>query len=390
EDVARGDIRHEHRLYAPHHAGQGAGQRKGRHLVPEGGHAHYLGYVFVVVNGEQAKAEAGVVDDERDNDGGHGGGQRQQIKGSGRRRAELGHGHGAKIHALPAVDGRIEHDGGHHKGGGQRKQREELAPHRLDPERHHAQHGAEQRGKQARQRKRPQEGHVELAGKRSRGVHAYAVERAMAKRKIARVARQYVPGSGQRHPMEDQVQHRCVQGRQAQRGHDGQPDPGQQNDKRGAAHDQALPGRTSSTSMSSENDTSGAHEGDATAMVTASETPMMQPAISGPMGRPRPPSMTAANTTPIQVYICDGARVKLSAMHTPAMPASEAFRPESIRASARWLMPKAAAMGASSAAARSALPRSLRLSASQMATEMATLRPSVMSSGKGRNSSPMR
>ena len=51
--------------------------------------------------------------------------------------------------------------------------------------------------------------------------------------------------------------------------------------------------------MSSEKDTSGAHDGAVTAMVTASVTPMMQPAIKGPSGRPRPPSITAAKTTPI-------------------------------------------------------------------------------------------
>src|SRR5690554_4438262 len=101
--------------------------------------------------------------------------------------------------------------------------------------------------------------------------------------------------------MEDQIQHRLIKSRQPQIGHDGQQHAAKQDDKKRTTHDQALPGRTSNTSISRENDTRGAKEGDATAMVTASETPMMQPAISGPNGRPRPPSMTAANTTPIQV-----------------------------------------------------------------------------------------
>ena len=46
-------------------------------------------------------------------------------------------------------------------------------------------------------------------------------------------------------------------------------------------------------------------------------------------------------------------------MHTPAMPASDAFRPESSNAIRRSSMPKAAAIGASSAAALTALPRSV-------------------------------
>ena len=46
------------------------------------------------------------------------------------------------------------------------------------------------------------------------------------------------------------------------------------------------------------NDTIGAHDGDANAIVTASLTPIRMPAASGPSAEPRPPSITAANTTP--------------------------------------------------------------------------------------------
>ena len=106
-------------------------------------------------------------------------------------------------------------------------------------------------------------------------------------------------------------------------------------------------------------DTSGAHEGEVTAMVTASLTPIRMPATSGPSALPSPPSITAANTTPTQAYICDGLMLLDSAMHTPATPAIAAQVPASRKPLRRWLMPKAAATGASSAEARSALPRSV-------------------------------
>ena len=50
--------------------------------------------------------------------------------------------------------------------------------------------------------------------------------------------------------------------------------------------------------MRSENETSGAHDGAVSAIVSASLTPMTMPAIRGPSGLPTPPSITAANTTP--------------------------------------------------------------------------------------------
>ena len=68
-------------------------------------------------------------------------------------------------------------------------------------------------------------------------------------------------------------------------------------------------------------------------MVIASLTPMIMPATSGPSALPRPPSITAANTTPTQAKICDGASVKVSARHTPATPASAAQTPASSSAS---------------------------------------------------------
>jgi len=47
-------------------------------------------------------------------------------------------------------------------------------------------------------------------------------------------------------------------------------------------------------------ETNGAHAGAVTAMVAASDMPMTMPATSGPIGLPKPPIITAENTTPIQ------------------------------------------------------------------------------------------
>ena len=52
--------------------------------------------------------------------------------------------------------------------------------------------------------------------------------------------------------------------------------------------------------MSKEKETSGAKDGEATAIVSASLMPITKPAIKGPSGRPSPPSITQANTTPTQ------------------------------------------------------------------------------------------
>ena len=53
----------------------------------------------------------------------------------------------------------------------------------------------------------------------------------------------------------------------------------------------------------------GAQDGLTKTMVSASDTPITMPATSGPNGLPSPPNMTAANITPIQVYICEGFKV---------------------------------------------------------------------------------
>src|SRR3546814_15190910 len=100
-------------------------------------------------------------------------------------------------------------------------------------------------------------------------------------------------------------------------------------------HDYSFPGRNSSITISSEKPTMGAHEGAATAMVMASLTPMMMPATSGPSAMPRPPSMTAAKTTPTQAKICEGLSVKVSARQMTAPAASAAPLRDSNRPNAQ-------------------------------------------------------
>ena len=56
-------------------------------------------------------------------------------------------------------------------------------------------------------------------------------------------------------------------------------------------------------------------------MVIASHTPMRMPPRSAPSGLPSRPMITTAKTTPTQAQICDGAKVAISAMNTPATPA---------------------------------------------------------------------
>jgi hypothetical protein len=63
---------------------------------------------------------------------------------------------------------------------------------------------------------------------------------------------------------------------------------------------QIFPGRSNNTAINNEKDTKGAQAGAVMAMVVASDKPITMPAISGPKGLPKPPIMTAENTTPIQ------------------------------------------------------------------------------------------
>src|SRR4029079_17678448 len=178
-------------------------------------------------------------------------------------------------------------------------------------------------------------------------------ERAVPEREIAGVAAQDVPGRSEHDPVEHDVKERLIERRQVQKRHDREQqarsgDPGER-----PVQFQVRPGRSNSSAISNENDTIGAHDGEANVIVTASLTPTTMPAASGPSGEPSPPSITAANTTPTHAQICDGGSVNHMARHTPAMPASAPHTPASSSACARRLTPKAAAIGASSASARS-------------------------------------
>ena len=73
--------------------------------------------------------------------------------------------------------------------------------------------------------------------------------------------------------------------------------------------------------MSSENDTSGAHAGVTTAMVTRLAHADEEAGQERADGFARPPMITTAKTTPSQAQIWAGARVEMRAMKTPATPA---------------------------------------------------------------------
>src|SRR5690242_21178014 len=66
---------------------------------------------------------------------------------------------------------------------------------------------------------------------------------------------------------------------------------------------QDRPGRNSSSAISSVNDTIGAHDGEANAIVRASLTPMTTPAASGPSAEPRPPSRSEEHTSELQSHV---------------------------------------------------------------------------------------
>src|SRR5262249_31447711 len=105
------------------------------------------------------------------------------------------------------------------------------------------------------------------------------------------------------------------------------------------------------------NDTIGGHEGRVNAIGVGSLTAMVKPAASGAGGQARTPGITSPDTAPDPAEICAGVSVKLNARQTPATPANAPQTPDSSSACARRLTPNAAAMGASSASARSARPR---------------------------------
>jgi hypothetical protein len=171
--------------------GERARETKGGELEAVGRHAHHLGDILVIVDGEQAGAEARVEYRMRDPQRGDGDGEHQQVQRAGRRRRELRH-VGHHLDARAAVD-LVEHDGGEHEGDGEREEREQLAAQRAHAEHDRSQQQAEQRRAAGRQRQGGEEIPVMLPDQRRGDVYAGAEERAMAEREVARIAAQQIP-----------------------------------------------------------------------------------------------------------------------------------------------------------------------------------------------------
>src|SRR5690606_13694429 len=229
---------------------------------------------------------------------------------------------------------------------GEREQREQLAAHAGDAEDDGAEHQAQRGGQQNRGRQRGKEWPAEAAGQKGRAIDAGAEEGTMAEREIAGIARQDVPRDRQDHPVEQQIEKGFIQGRHADPGQCSEDGTTTQDaEENSPVHDYTFPGRNSSMRISKEKETSGAQDGAKTAMANASLTPTMMPATRGPRALPSPPSITTAKTTPTQAKIWVGVRVKVSAKQMPATLDRATQTPARISESARWLMPKAAAIG---------------------------------------------
>src|SRR6185369_16471185 len=155
--------------------------------------------------------------------------------------------------------------------------------------------GAERRRGERGERQRPEKGPSQLADERRGRVHAGAEKGGVSERKVARIAGEQVPRRGEHDRVREEVQERFVERRQARERHGAeQHDAGCNSEPH-----QNFAGRKRSRPISSENETRGAQVGAVSAIVRASLTPMATPATSGPSARPRPPIITAANTTPI-------------------------------------------------------------------------------------------
>ena len=294
ERLADRDVRNEDAVDAACDPGQRAGQRERRELEAIGRYAHHLGHFLVVVDGEEAGAEARAIHGVSDPDRRDGEREREQVERARGRRRELRQRHGAEVDARPAVDRRVEHDRRDDEGHREREQREQLAPQRAHPEDDGAERDRQSCRHGRREGQRPQERPVELAGEHRGRVDAGAEEPGVAEGEIARVPAQDVPRGGEDHPVEDEVEERFVERRQAEKRHCAEGDAG------GDELHQNFSGRASRAAISRENETSGAQAGAATAMVRPSLTPITTPATSGPSGLPRPPIITTAKTTPTQ------------------------------------------------------------------------------------------
>ncbi len=247
---------------------------------------------------EQPRAEARGPDPPGDQQRRRRGGEREQVEGRRRRRAELRHRHRAERDALPAVERRVDDDGADHEGDGEREQREQLAAHAPDPEDDRAERHPQQRGGERGGGECPQERHVVAAGEQGGRVDPGAVECAVAEREVTGIPRKDVPRRGEHDPVEDEVEERLVERRRMEEGHRRERESGADDRGESPVRFQDRSGRRRSSAISSVNETIGAHDGEANAIVTASLTPITTPAASGPSAEPSPPSITAANTTP--------------------------------------------------------------------------------------------
>ena len=297
EGFAHRDIGDEDAVDAAGKAGERARQREGAELEAIGRHAHHLRDLLVVVDGEQTRAEARVIDRIRDPYGGDREDQRQHVEAARDRRGELRHRHRRQHHAGSAVDRRIEDDGGEDERQCQGEHGEELTAQRAHAEDDRAERRTEQHRQRRGKGQRPHQRPAELAAEHRRRVDPGAEERGVAEGEVAGVAAEDVPRRGKDDRVQQQVEERFVEGRQSQEWNRSQCQA-EKGEAAGGAH-QNLAGRKRMIAIKSENDTSGAHVGAVTAIVSASLTPMRIPAASGPMALPSPPIMTAANTTPI-------------------------------------------------------------------------------------------
>src|SRR5262249_56220316 len=114
--------------------GQSGGEAEREKLVPVRGHAEHFRHVLVVVDGEESRAPASPLDGVRRRDGRRGDGEAEEVQGGRRRPNNAWHRHGTEVPPRPAVDARVEHDGGDYERDREREEREQLPAQPPHPE----------------------------------------------------------------------------------------------------------------------------------------------------------------------------------------------------------------------------------------------------------------
>src|SRR6185503_5043276 len=295
-------------------------KRDGAQLVAKGRHAFDLGDILVVMNGEKTEPHARAIDAVGNDHRQRAEEEAKRVDRPRLRAEELGHRYADEIDAGAAVDRGIRDDRRDDEGDRDRDQCEKLAAKPLQAEDEPPDAGSEGCGEQARSRDRPEERPVELRRQSGGGIDAGAEEGGMAEAPIAGEPAEDRPARRHRDPEEDKIEEGDVVS----------GDTGRRNDEHERGHHDeagndadAVPGQihrglNNKRAIRTEKETSGAQDGLITAMVSASQTPMSTPPISAPIGLPRRPMITTAKTTPTHAQICDGAKVAISAMNTPA------------------------------------------------------------------------